>query len=213
MSWVKRSGTTTVGIVCRDGVVLATDTRVTSGHVVSHKRGKKLFKIDDNIGMTIAGVVADAQTVLDILKANVALFRMSNKRRMSVKAAASLVSNLLFEYRIAPLILQAIIAGYDDEGYHVYTLDPFGSVIEDKYVSTGSGSPIALGVLEDGYKEGMSVEEGIKLAVKAVRSAIRRDVATGDSIDVAVITKEKGFYELSSEEKNRILRSLESERG
>ena len=198
-------GTTTIGIVCKDGVVLATDTRVTMGYFIAHRHGKKVYPIDDHMAMTIAGVVADAQNVVEILQANARLFSLNNNRSMPISAAARLAANILFSSRGAPLILQAIIAGMDDTGAHVFSIDPFGSVIDDKCVSTGSGSPVAYGVLEDGYHEGISVKEGKSLVVRAVDAAMKRNAGTGDSFDVVTITRKEGYKELSEAEKVSLL--------
>ena len=196
-------GTTTLGVVCADGVVLATDTRVTMGYFIAHKRGKKVHKLDDHLAMTIAGVVADAQIVLETLRVNATLYRLTHRRPMPVSAAARLAANILFYNRLQPLILQAIIAGVDMEGPHIFSLDPFGSITEEKkFFATGSGSPIAFGILEDGYRENLTVNEAIPLVVKAVSAAMKRDAASGDSFDVALIDSE-GFRELSEEEKSK----------
>ena len=197
-------GTTTIGVVCQDGVVLATDTRVTMGTFVASKRGKKVFKIDDHLAMTIAGVVAEAQSVVDILKANARLFRLDKGRSMDVNAVTRLAANILFSSRAFPLAMQAIIGGIDETGAHVYALDPFGSVTEETCVSTGSGSPIAYGVLEAEYKKDMPVSDGISMVVRAISSSMKRDAGSGDSFDVAVVTKE-GYYELGEEEKKEII--------
>ena len=201
ISSLRYKGTTTVGAICRDGVVLATDTRVTMGYFIAHKRGKKVHKIDDHLAMTMAGVVADAQAVLEILRVNASLYKLANKRPMPVAAAARLAANILFYNRLLPLILQAIIAGVDSEGAHIFSLDPFGSLTEERrFFATGSGSPVAFGILEDGYRDGMTVEEAVPLLVKAVKAAMRRDAASGDSFDLAIVDG-KGFRELSEEEK------------
>lgn len=198
-------GTTTVGCVCKDGVVLATDTRVTMGNIIAHKRGKKVYPLDHHVAMTIAGVVADAQNVVEILKANAVLFRLSVGRPMPISATSRLAANMLFVNRMLPLILQAIIAGVDRDGPHIFSLDPFGSIIEEKtYFSTGSGSPLAFGILEDGYREGLSIKEAIPLVVKAVGAAMKRDAASGDSFDVAVINDD-GYKELSESEKKQLV--------
>jgi len=198
------TGTTTMGLVCRDGIVLGTDTRATLGTFVAHKHAKKVYAIDDHVAMTIAGGVADAQSVVEILRANSKLYRYEKGLPIPVSAVARLAANVLFSSRYFPFILQSIIGGVDDYGPHIFALDPLGSVTEEKCVSTGSGSPVAYGVLEPGYKEGMSVKEAIPLVVRAVNSAMKRDSASGDSFDVAVISGE-GYRELSDEEKKRIL--------
>jgi len=201
-------GTTTVAAVCNDGVIMATDTRATMGNYVASKHAKKVYQITDQLAMTIAGGVAAAQRVVDILKVNAKLYNLEKGRPMPVSAAAMLVSNILFSNREvgAPLPLQALIGGMDLTGPHVYNLDPYGSLTEEKMVSTGSGSPFAYGVLEDRYKEDSTVAEMAPIVVKAVDSAMKRDVASGDNFDVAVITSD-GFKELSEEEKIALLES------
>ena len=198
-------GTTTVGVVYKDGVILASDTRVTSGYFVAHKKGKKVYQIDDQLAMTISGVVADAQQVVDVLKANTQLYRLNTGRRMPVSTAARLVANVLFSVRFAPMIAQVLVGGVDDKGPHVFSVDPFGSLTEEKCVATGSGSPVAYGVLEDKYTEEMETDEILAMVVQAVSAAMKRNIATGDSFDVAVIDK-KGYRELSEEEKKSVLR-------
>jgi proteasome beta subunit len=199
-------GTTTIGVVCKDGVILASDTRVTMGFYVAHKFGKKVYKIDDHLGMTIAGTVADAQRVVDILTANAQLYKINMNRPMPVSAAARLVANLLFSARYMPLATQVLIGGLDDTGPHVYNLDPYGSLTEEKSVSTGSGSPIAYGILEDSYHEGMSITELLPVIVRAVNAAMKRDVASGDSYNITVIDK-NGYRELPESEKKALLKA------
>jgi len=199
-------GTTTIGVVCKDGVILASDTRVTMGFYVAHKFGKKVYKIDDHLGMTIAGTVADAQKVVDILTANAQLYKINMNRPMPVHSAARLTANLLFSARYVPLATQVLIGGIDETGPHVFNLDPFGSLTEEKFVSTGSGSPIAYGVLEDKYREDMSVKELLPTIVKAVNAAMKRDVASGNSYNIIVINN-NGYRELTNEEKNKLLAS------
>jgi proteasome beta subunit len=197
-------GTTTIGVVCKDGVILASDTRVTMGTFVAHKKGKKVYKIDDHLAMTISGSVADAQRTVDILKANAQLFKLNTKRPMPVSSAARLIANLFFSARLAPLIAQILIGGVDNTGPHVFSLDPFGSLTEEKCVATGSGSPIAYGVLEDKYKEDTTINDLLSVIVRAVNSAMKRDVASGDSYDIVIIDK-KGYRELNTNEKRGIL--------
>lgn len=196
-------GTTTVGVVCRDGVILASDTRVTMGFFVAHHKGKKVYKIDEHIAMTISGVVSDAQKAVDILKANAQLYHLNTTRPMPLSSAARLVANLLFSSRYAPLIAYVLIGGMDDTGPHVFQIDPFGTITEEKMVATGSGSPIAYGVLEDKYKQDASVKDTVGIVVKAVESAMKRDAASGDSFDVTIIDK-KGYRELNEKEKRNI---------
>ena len=197
-------GTTTIGVVCKDGVILASDTRVTMGFYIAHKFGKKVYKIDDHLGMTIAGTVADAQRVVDILTANAQLYRINLNRPMPVSSAARLVANLLFSARYIPLATQVLVGGVDDTGPHVFNLDPFGSLTEEKSVSTGSGSPIAYGILDEKFREDMTVEQALPIIVGAVNAAMKRDVASGNKYNVTVIDK-NGYRELSEEEKIKLL--------
>ena len=198
-------GTTTLGVVCKDGVILASDTRVTMGFYVAHKFGKKVYKIDDHMGMTIAGTVADAQRVVDILTANAQLYKINLNRHMPISSAARLVANLLFNARYVPLATQVLVGGVDDTGPHVFNLDPYGSLTEEKSVSTGSGSPIAYGILEDNYHEGLTITELLPIVAKAVNAAMKRDVASGNNYNIIVIDSH-GYKELTDEEKSKLLK-------
>lgn len=195
-------GTTTIGVVCKDGVILASDTRVTMGYFIAHKQGKKVYKIDDHIGMTIAGSVADAQKVIDIITANAQLYRINLNRPMPISAAARMTSNLLFSAR--GLMAQVLVGGVDDSGPHVFSLDPFGSLTEEKMTATGSGSPVAIGVLEDQFREGMTIQEALPVVAKAVNAAMKRDVASGNNYNIIVIDK-RGYRELTDAEKKELL--------
>ncbi len=197
-------GTTTVGLVCADGVVLATDTRVTAGGYIAHKRGKKLLQVDGNLALTISGGVADAQNVVDTLKYYSHIYKVERGQPLPVKSAARIISNILFSSRFYPFIAIVLVGGYDRTGGSIYNVDLFGSSVKENVAATGSGSPVALGVLEQGYKEGMSVEDGVVLAANAIIAATRRNVATGDHFDIAIIDK-KGFREVSEQEKDRLL--------
>ncbi len=203
-------GTTTVGLVCADGVVLATDTRVTAGGFIAHKRGKKLLRIDDNIAMTISGGVADAQNVVDTLKYYVSIYRMERGRPMPVKTAAQMVSNVLFSSRLYPFIADVLVGGVDKSGGSIYNVDFFGSINKENVMATGSGSPVAYGVLEAEFKEGMTTAKTYPLAAKAIIAAMRRNVATGDHFDIAVLDK-SGFREIPEQEKDKLLTQFKSD--
>ncbi len=203
-------GTTTVGVVCSDGIVLGTDRRATSGYYIAHKRVKKIFKIDDYVAATMAGVVADAQKVLDRVRMEVKLYKYSTGEKMSIRAIATFLSNVLFGSRIYPYVIHAIVAGVDGSGPDMYALDWFGTLTREKYIATGSGSPIALGVLEDSLVEGMSVKEVVPIVVRAINSAIRRDPGSGEGIDLVVITKSE-FKEYTDDEIAKIIKSIRRE--
>ncbi len=182
-------GTTTVGLRIRNAVILAADKRASQGYYVAHKKVKKIVKIDDHVAMTTAGLVADAQMLASHLSTISRRYRLENNEPIRIKALASYLSLLLNSSKYFPYEVQLLVGGYDTEP-HLYALTWFGDLFEENYSVTGSGSPVAVGVLESGYKEELSVEEGIELAVKAVRSAIKRDVFTGEAVDVAIINKE-----------------------
>ncbi len=192
MEEVKKTGTTTLGIVCKDGVVIATEHRATMGTMIAHKMTQKLFKIDDNMALTTAGLVGDAQVLARYAKAEAELYKIRNGASMSVRAASTMMANILAGQRYVPYYVQLIMGGIDDEGNWVYSLDSAGGSIPDKYVSTGSGSPYVYGVLEDHFRDGISTEDGVALAIRAIFMAMKRDSASGDGIEVAKISK-KGY--------------------
>jgi proteasome beta subunit len=188
MAWVP--GATTIGAVFHGGVILASEKRVAYGYLVVSKGVKKVFKITDQIGAACAGLVGDMQILAREVEAQANLYDMDVGRQISVRSAAKLMSNILFNRRYTPLITQTIVAGLDKEGPSLYVLDVLGSLIPDKYAAVGSGTEIAIGVLEEGYKEGMKLEETKELVTRAIKSAISRDVMSGDGIDLLIITKE-----------------------
>ncbi|MCD6461910.1 MAG: archaeal proteasome endopeptidase complex subunit beta [Thermoplasmata archaeon] len=195
-----KTGTTTVGITFKDGVVLATEKRATMGTMIAHKNTQKLFRIDNHLGLTVAGLVGDAQLLARYLTAEVELYRMKNNRPITVKGAANLLSNILSGSRYYPYWVQLVIGGVDSTGPSIYALDAAGGSIPDIYVATGSGSPFVYGVMEDYYKEDMKEGEAVDLAIRAVTMAMRRDAASGNGISVAVITSKKGFTELEEKD-------------
>lgn len=183
-------GATTVGVLFADGLILASEKRVSYGYLVVSRVGKKVFKIADHIGAACAGLVSDMQILVREVEAYASLFNLDAGRPMSVRSAAKVMSNLLFVRRLFPLITQTIVGGMDEEGPSLYALDVLGSVMPDKYAVVGSGAEIAMGVLEEGYKDGVSLEEARDLVVRAVKSAVSRDVMSGDGIDFLIITKD-----------------------
>ncbi len=185
-------GTTTIGIVFHDGVVLATEKRATMGNLVASKTAKKVYKIAPRIGMTTAGGVGDAQQLARIMQVEASLFEIRRAKQMTVGAVSTLLSNYLNQNRYYPYYVQLLVGGVDDKGPGVYSVDALGGASrEDDIVATGSGSPFAYGLLEDGYRKEMSEEEAVDLAVRALRSAMRRDVGSGEDINIVVITPEK----------------------
>jgi proteasome beta subunit len=204
---LKHTGTTTLGIVCRDAVVLATDSRVTMANYIAHRKGKKLFMIDEHMGMTIAGVVADAQNMIDIIRYYARTYRIEHQKPMPIASAARVAANVFFSQRYYPYIVQSLMGGYDSSGPGLFNVDLFGTMTGEKFASTGSGSPIVYGILESGYKQDMSVDDAVKLAAKGVSYAMKRDSASGDNLDIAVIDA-NGFRELSLEAKQALIKAI-----
>jgi proteasome beta subunit len=183
-------GATTIGVVCKNGVILASEKRVAYGYLVLSKAGKKVFKVTDRIGTACAGLVSDMQNLARQAAAYTFLHTVDSNRATSVNAVAKLMANILFERRLFPLLTQTIVGGIDDEGPRIYVLDPLGSVLPDKYACVGSGTEIAIGIIETEYREDMTVEEAKDLVLRSLKVAASRDVQSGDGADLLIITPE-----------------------
>ncbi len=195
-----QTGTTTLAVSVDAGVILAADKRATMGHLKASKEAQKVFELADTVGLTIAGSVGDAQRIVRIMRSQLKLKKLESKE-LSVQAAATLLSNILQGSKMMPFMNQFVVGGYDDnEGGIIYDLDPLGGLMDHtNFTATGSGSPTAYGVLEDSYEGGMTIDDGIELAVRAAQAAMERDVASGDGIDVAKITS-AGYRRLDPSE-------------
>ena len=198
-----KTGTTTVGIVCKDGIVLAADKRVTAGYI-ANKHFKKISLITDNLAVTMAGLVSDAQLLTKLIKAELQLKDIQSGRVSTIKEAANLFAGMLYanirRMTMVPGIVSFLAGGADQYGYHLYDLGVDGSVMKiEDFASDGSGSVFALGVLETLYKKGMTVDEGIKLAIKSINAALQRDTASGGGIDIVTITS-KGAKQVLEKE-------------
>lgn len=194
-----KSGTTTLGLTTKGGIVLGSERRATLGNLIGHKVTRKIFKLDDNLGITTAGLVGDLQALTRYITAEVELYRLKRGARMPVDACATLTANILSARRYFPYLVQLVIGGVDNKGGHVYSIDLAGGAIPDSYVTTGSGSPFVFGVLEDRFAEGMSMDDGTNLAIRAITAAMKRDAASGDGIDIVQITDE-GFLEVPDDD-------------
>ena len=200
-----KTGTSTIGITYNGGVIVGADHRATMGHFIANKSVKKLFKIGDNLALTTAGLVGHAQSLARTLAAEVSLFELRRNDQMTVKGAATLTANILAG---RPHWVQLLIVGVDEDGSTVYSIDSAGGSIPDVYCATGSGSPYMYGVLEDGYRDGMTRKDAIALAARALSASGQRDAASGNGMDLAVITREDGFQELSAAEIEAVLSSI-----
>ena len=200
---VMKTGTSTVGITFKGGVVVGADHRATMGHFIANKSVQKLFKIGHNLALTTAGLVGHAQSLSRTLAAEVALFELRRQQPMTVKGAATLTANILAG---RPHWVQLLIVGVDDDGGHVYSIDSAGGSIPDVYCATGSGSPYMYGVLEDGFKENMTQAEALKLAARALHASGQRDAASGNGMDLAVITPDSGYQQVSQDDIAKLLK-------
>jgi len=197
-------GTTTVGIKAKDGVVLCADMRASAGYFIANNNTMKIQQLDQHAGMTMAGGVADAQNITDILRYHANLHRIQKQEPIPIKSLTRLTSLIFHQNRGYPFIADILVGGYDNKGPALFNIDMFGSVEEKTYVTTGSGSPVAYGLLEEEYRDDLTVEEAKVVALRAVKAAITRNIGTGDGINVAIIDKD-GFRLLSKEQKKAII--------
>jgi proteasome beta subunit len=197
-------GTTTVGIKASDGVVLCADMRASAGYFIANNNTMKIQKIYDHAGLTLAGGVADAQNLTDILRYHANVHAVQKNENITIKSLARLCSLVFHQNRGYPFIADILLGGYDRDGPALFNVDMFGSVEEKSYVTTGSGSPVAYGLLEDEYRDDLKIEDAKVVALRAVKAAIVRNIGTGDGINLATIDK-NGFRLLSKEQKKSII--------
>jgi proteasome beta subunit len=195
-----KTGTTTAGVVTKEGVVMGADQRATMGHMIAHKDTQKLFRIDNHLAMTIAGGVGDAQVLVRWLKSEVDLYKLKRGTEMSVKAASTLLANIMNQNKFTPFYVQLLVGGVDLEGSHIYSIDAAGGSIPDKFVTTGSGSVFVYGVLEDHYRDDLALDEGVDLIVRGISAAMKRDSASGDGMNVCTITRKDGYKQVPKDD-------------
>ena len=202
---VIKTGTSTVGITFDGGVVVGADHRATMGNFIANKNVKKLFKISGRVALTTAGLVGHAQSLARMLAAELALYELKRDNPMSVQGAATLTANILVG---RPHYVQLLIVGVDESGPSVYSIDSAGGSIPDLYCATGSGSPFMYGVLEDQFSKDMTRKDAIALAAKALLASAQRDSASGNGMDLAVITMKDGYVQMTNEEISAVLANL-----
>jgi proteasome beta subunit len=188
-------GATAVGITYDNGVLLASEKRVSYGNFVVNKNTKKTFTVTDHVGAACAGMVADMQVLVRQVSALSKIRRLETRRDVQPNSVAKLMSVIMFERRYFPLLTQVIVGGITDKP-EIYTLDPLGSVLPDRYAAVGTGAEMALGVMDADYSENLDEEKATTLALRSIRSSIQRDSASGDGIDMLIINKD-GKKELS----------------
>ena len=186
-----KTGTTTVGLVCKDAVIFGTDKRASMAYFISSKTAEKLHKIQDHLYMTIAGTVADAQYLIDVLKAETSLYQYKKEKPIKVKSAGKLLSNVLYQNKMFPYEVGLLLGGVtEEEGPILLDIGAYGSILPEKFASVGSGQNFSYGVLEAKFKENLSIAEGKEIVIKAVTSSIIRDMASGNGIDIAIVKKD-----------------------
>lgn len=206
---IMKTGTTTLGIKCKDGIVLAADKRATAGNFIANKKMDKIMEITSNMALTTAGSVSDIQLLIKLIKAELRLKKLRTGRELNVKEAVNLLAGMVYQnirqFSTLPGISHFLFAGHDKHGFHLYDLYPDGSLTEaDDFLSSGSGSVMAYGVLETQYEKDMSVDEAVKLAVKSINAALQRDSASGNGLDVVVIDKQ-GVKKILTKELNTFI--------
>ncbi len=184
------TGATVVGIKCTDGVVVATDTRISWGTLILSEKGIKAFKLTDTIVLASAGLTSDYQMLVNRLHAQIKLYELNQKKDITVKALSKMIANTLYSIRMTPLYVQTVVVGVDDLGPQLYTLDMGGSLIPEDYTATGSGTRPAFGVLENLYTPEVTVKEAEEIAIKSVKAGIARDIQSGGEIRVMSVTKD-----------------------
>ena len=196
-------GTTTVGIRTGEGVVLCADMRASAGYFIANNNTMKIQRIDAHAGLTLAGGVADAQNIVDVLRYHANMHRLRRGSSIPIRSLARLTSLLFHQNRGYPFIADILVGGYDS-GPALYNIDMFGSVESKQFVTTGSGSPVAYGVLEDECHNEMTMADAKRVALTAVKAAIVRNIGTGDGINIAVMDRE-GFRLLDDEQKRAVI--------
>jgi len=185
-----KTGTTTVGLICKDAVILGTDRRATMSYFVASKTAEKLHKIQEHLYMTIAGGVADAMYLVDVLRAETAIYQLKEEAPIKVKSAGKMLSNILYQNKMYPFQVGLILGGAsEEEGPVLLNLGAYGSILPEKFCAVGSGQNFSYGVLEAKYKDNLSISAGKEIIIKAVTSSIIRDMASGNGIDIAIIKK------------------------
>ncbi|HET9807253.1 MAG TPA: proteasome subunit beta [Nitrososphaeraceae archaeon] len=180
-------GATAVGISFNNGVLLASERRVSFGNFVVNKNTKKTFVLTENVGAACAGMVADMNVLARQVAALSKIRKFETRRDLPTNSVAKLMSVIMFERRYFPLLTQVIVGGFDTKP-QIYTLDPLGSLLPDEYASVGSGAEMALGVLDAQYDSKLNEEDARNLAIKSIRSSIQRDASSGDGIDILIIS-------------------------
>ncbi|EPY35086.1 20S proteasome subunit beta 2 [Strigomonas culicis] len=185
-----KTGTTIVGVVFKDGVVLGADTRATEGNIVADKRCRKIHYMAPNMMCCGAGTAADTEAVTNMISSELALHRLETGKQSRVSEALTLLKRHLYRYQ-GHVSAALVLGGVDIGGPYLATIAPHGSTDRLPYVTMGSGSIAAMAAMETGYKDNMTVEEAKALVASSIRKGIFNDPYSGTQVDVCVITKNK----------------------
>ncbi len=192
---VMKTGTTTIGVVCKEGIVLAADKRATAGNYIVNKTCDKIFLITPDMALTMAGTVSDAQLLVKLISAETKLKEIRTGQKPTVRETASLLGSMVYynirKMSMIPGISHFVLGGKDARGFALYDIFADGSVVAvEDFISSGSGSVVAYGLLETMYDKNMSLQDAMELVVKSISAAIQRDSASGGGVDVLTITKD-----------------------
>ena len=203
---ILRTGTSIVGIVCKDGIVMASDRQTTAGNIAVNKKTKKIVKINDYLIFAGTGMASDIEMIKKLVAAELKLKELKSKERPTVKEGASLIGMIAYSHirqpAMIPFIAGTLIAGYNEDGsFELFTIEPAGAVtkVEDYDANFSSGMPFILGLLERKYDKNITIKEGVSLAVECIKSSTQRDTGSGYGIDVFTVTK-KGISQAFAQE-------------
>jgi proteasome beta subunit len=181
---------TVVGLKVRDGVVMATDRRLSYGNIVLSRAARKIFVVDERAAVAFAGLYGDVSGLIRFLQADISAYKLIANAPVTIRSIAKRLSILMYSYKWFPFFVETLVGGVESDGTpRLYVLDPLGSILEEEYAAVGSGATVAFGFLENNYRPDMSVDDAEKVAISAVRTAIGRDIGSGDGIDVVSITR------------------------
>ncbi len=181
---------TVVGLKVRDGVVMATDRRLSYGNIVLSRAARKIFVVDERAAVAFAGLYGDVSGLIRFLQADISAYKLIANAPVTIRSIAKRLSILMYSYKWFPFFVETLVGGVESDGTpRLYVLDPLGSILEEEYAAVGSGATVAFGFLENNYRPDMTVDDAEKVAISAVRTAIGRDIGSGDGIDVVSITR------------------------
>ena len=205
---IKKTGTTTLGIKTKDAVILAADQKATMGYFAAELDSRKVYKLSDRIGITIAGGSGDAQTLVRFLRSQAKLFEIERDNKITTKALVTFIANILSGNRYYPFMVQFIVGGYTGTPA-LFSMDAVGGTADvSDYTVTGSGSEFAMGVLDSSYDPTMKKEDAMKLAVKAISASKKRDVMSGGNSITMMVIDSNGIQEVPKKDVEKLIAAM-----